>query len=66
MPAPIWRHVVPRFNVSDFAGVVLLIALVLIALYSFRYRTVSDDDGIPQHYDGHLFRIRYGGGALKH
>ena len=65
MPAPNWRHVVARLNVSDFAGVILLIALVMIALYSFRYGTVSDD-GIPHHYNGQLFQIRYGAGALKH
>jgi hypothetical protein len=60
MPTAIWRHVFPRLNLSDFAGVVLVIALVLVALYCLSDRAGSDDDGIQQHYAGHLFRIRYG------
>ncbi len=65
MPSPIGRHAFRRLNSSDFAGVALLIALVLVALYGFSDSVVSNDEGLPQHYGAHLFRIRYGADALK-
>ena len=47
MPTPIGCHVFPRLNLSDVAGVALLIAIVLVVLYSFSNLVAWNDEGIP-------------------
>ncbi len=45
-----WPRVARQVNAWDLAGSILLIALVLLVVYTFRDYAVSNDEGVQHHY----------------